>query len=159
MLLERFCYGPPGVGTFGRFTAGKFTCWTVEREWAANQAFVSCVPEGVYHLEPFVSPRWGHTYALTQDAGRITITQQTSSRRWACLFHPANRAAELQGCIAPGDALGLVKAQWAVKNSNTAFNALLRAIAATGERLLEIRPRPGAALTPTDPSVTTGVTT
>lgn len=151
MHIERFCYGAAGVGTFGRLYVGNFACWTVEREWYDNKPYVSCLPDGVYHLEPYVSPRFGHTFALTQP-GCVTLSQQATSRRWGCIFHGANRASELQGCIAPGQALWYYKDQWAVADSNAALNELLRAISATGARCLTITPGPNAKLAPTAPS-------
>lgn len=141
MLLERFCFGPPGIGTFGRLFIGKQQFYTVEREWADNKPFVSCLPAGDYRLEKIMSPRWGNTYALTQDAGRVTIGAQAHSLRYGCIIHAANRAAELMGCIAPGDSLGIIKGEWAVLNSNNALRALLGAIATSGEDALRIARR------------------
>lgn len=142
IILERFCNGPAGIGTFGMLTAGKFRCFTVEREWAANAPFNSCLPAGDYRLEPFVSPRYGPTFALANDARRVTVAQTPFSHRWLCIFHPANRAAELAGCIAPGAGLGLVGGQWAVTDSAAMFRALLPAIAQATERMIRIRYRP-----------------
>ncbi|WP_010136749.1 DUF5675 family protein [Ochrovirga pacifica] len=87
-------------GTNGAlFTSGKsfdsaqdrFLCHTIELPWNDNKRNISCIPEGVYEVEPHFSKRFKHHLILKGVKGRSFI-----------LFHPANDALkELQGCIAP----------------------------------------------------------
>lgn len=79
-------------GTNGAlFNSGKFLCHTVELPWNDNKRNISCIPEGVYEVEPRFSKRFKHHLILRAVKGRSFI-----------LFHPANDALkELLGCIAP----------------------------------------------------------
>ena len=79
-------------GTNGAlFNSGKFLCHTIELPWNNNKRNISCIPEGVYEVEPRFSKRFKHHLILKAVKGRSFI-----------LFHPANDALkELQGCIAP----------------------------------------------------------
>ena len=79
-------------GTNGAlFNSGKFLCHTIELPWHDNKRNISCIPEGVYEVEPRFSKRFKHHLILKSVKGRSFI-----------LFHPANDALkELQGCIAP----------------------------------------------------------
>lgn len=79
-------------GTNGAlFNSGKFLCHTIELPWNDNKRNISCIPEGVYEIEPRFSKRFKHHLILKNVKGRSFI-----------LFHPANNALkELQGCIAP----------------------------------------------------------
>jgi len=79
-------------GTNGAlFNSGRFLCHTIELPWNDNKRNISCIPEGVYKVEPRFSKRFKHHLILKDVKGRSFI-----------LFHPANDALkELQGCIAP----------------------------------------------------------
>ncbi len=79
-------------GTNGAlFNSGKFLCHTIELPWNNNKRNISCIPEGVYEIEPRFSKRFKHHLILKDVKDRSFI-----------LFHPANDALkELQGCIAP----------------------------------------------------------
>ena len=64
---------------------------TIELPWRNNQPRVSCIPEGVYLVHFMDSPRLKRkTYRVSNVKGRDGI-----------LFHPANFASQLLGCIAP----------------------------------------------------------
>lgn len=68
-----------------------FICFTIELPWLANRRGESCIPDGVYEIEPFYSVRFGNHIRLKEVADRTGI-----------LIHPANDASkELRGCIAP----------------------------------------------------------
>ncbi len=79
-------------GTNGAlFNSDKFLCHTIELPWNDNKRNISCIPEGVYEIEPRFSKRFKHHLILKDVKDRSFI-----------LFHPANDALkELQGCIAP----------------------------------------------------------
>lgn len=104
-------------------------CVTVEPPWKNNQAGVSCVPEGTYELIPHESPRFGRCYALS--APELGVTIFGKSQRTHILFHVANLASQLEGCIAPGECFGVLydkrtdANEWAVMSSGIAFDRLM----------------------------------
>lgn len=79
-------------GTNGAlFNSDRFLCHTIELPWNYNKRNISCIPEGVYEIEPRFSKRFKHHLILKGVKGRSFI-----------LLHPANDALkELQGCISP----------------------------------------------------------
>ncbi|WP_262732688.1 DUF5675 family protein [Gaetbulibacter sp. NE] len=89
LVLHRAYFEEGTNGTL--FNSGKFLCHTIELPWNDNKRNISCIPEGVYEIEPRFSKRFKHHLILKDVKGRSFI-----------LFHPANNALkELQGCIAP----------------------------------------------------------
>lgn len=80
------------AGTIGvLFHKQHFLCFCIELPWRANRPNTSCIPDGVYELERFHSPTFGHHLLVKGVPDRLGI-----------LIHPANDAEkELRGCIAP----------------------------------------------------------
>jgi hypothetical protein len=109
VLLVR--YPEIAFGVFGRLTVGAFTCYTLELPWKGNQPGISCIPTGQYQAKRFFSPTFRQiVWRLEQVPGREGI-----------LIHPANRAAELKGCIAVGLQCGCVQGEWGLVRSQEAF--------------------------------------
>lgn len=101
LILERQRFTDKSIG--GSFYAdGEFICYSLERPWADNKPFVSCIPKGVYTLEPHEYKGKINTFALVNEELGVTHWQENHSTRYAILIHPANRPEELAGCIAPG---------------------------------------------------------
>lgn len=124
--LSRFCYSEQG--TFGRIDGLPFECVTVEQPWRGNRPFESCIPEGIYNLVAVDSPRFGPTFALENASVRVFASATAATEpgdRFACLIHGANRADQLQGCIAPGRELGVSAGKWAVLDSQATLKKLL----------------------------------
>lgn len=113
-------YFPHGVFSYLCDENGNAILKTVERPWKNNQAGISCIPEGTYDLLPHDSPKFGKCYAL--EAPTLGVTRFGPSQRTHILIHKANRAAQLEGCIAPGMDFGVVNNEWAVINSGAAFD-------------------------------------
>lgn len=107
------------MGTFGELTLPDgWKCFTVEKPWANNERGKSCIPAGTYALKTDRYHKGGYdVYELQNVPGRSQI-----------LIHRANRAAELEGCIAPGKGLGAIQGEWAVTNSGEAFAHLMEAL-------------------------------
>lgn len=64
---------------------------TIELPWKDNKSGISCIPSGTYSVKWVDSPRLKKkTYRVLNVQGRDGI-----------LFHPANYAYQLKGCIAP----------------------------------------------------------
>lgn len=135
--LERFAYSP--LGTFGRLRhpAG-LELYTVERPWAGNAPNVSCVPEGVYALEPHSSQRYQDTWALV--GGTVSHFPAPGATRSAILIHAANVPGDLAGCIAPGLDLGWLRNSWAVLSSGHAMDLLRTAQAEQPQNAIRIYP-------------------
>ena len=112
--LERFCYSE--AGTFGKLTIGNWHCFTVERPWADNKPFLSCIPEGQYILKKTSTPSHKNTFVLTSTLLNVREFEQPTGR-YAILIHKGNTIEDVVGCIAPGDKLGYVNGKWAVLNS------------------------------------------
>ncbi len=88
-MLHRAYFKEGTNGTL--FNSDRFLCYTIELPWNDNKRNISCIPEGIYEVEPRFSKRFKHHLILKAVKGRSFI-----------LFHPANDALkELQGCIAP----------------------------------------------------------
>jgi len=114
-------------GTFGKLydDQNNFICHTVEQVWKNNQPFKSCIPEGEYTLVRYASNKYGKTFALVAPYLNVYAYEATDcNARYACLIHAANYAGQLQGCIAPGDKLGVVNNEWAVLNSKKTLNRI-----------------------------------
>ena len=114
-------------GTFGElWYDDQFLCYTVEQPWNNNKPFKSCVPAGRYNLKPFDSPRFGQTYALHNPYINVTLyPDDTPGNRYACLFHAANWASDVQGCIGPGANLSCGRGNWMVTSSQRTLKQVL----------------------------------
>lgn len=121
ITLERFAYTP--WGTFGRLVYGDFRAFTVERPWVNNEVRKSCVPEGMYDLQWYNSPKFGPTWALVGDS--VSLFPEAGKKRSAILIHVGNTMDDLLGCISPGATLGTVNGKWAVLSSGPTLKKFL----------------------------------
>ena len=119
-------YGDYEKETFGVLTFGEFTCYTVERPWKDNAPFISCIPNGRYHLHSYQSNRFGNSVIIY--GGSVSPYPDPDFERSGILIHPANIADELQGCIALGDRFGTVHGENAVLNSRNTVSEFLSLI-------------------------------
>ncbi len=110
-------------GTFGRLIIGDEEFQTVEQDWENNEEGVSCVPNGLYDLIPYDSNKHGSVYVLRNHELGIGIYKGDSDR-WGCLIHVANKASQLEGCIAPGKRRGILDKHWSVSSSGTAMKEI-----------------------------------
>ncbi|GAM63649.1 hypothetical protein JCM19232_2629 [Vibrio ishigakensis] len=111
----------PSVGTFGELFVGGFKqAVSVEREWQDNEKNISCVPAGRYKLIPHYSEKFGHVYALDNEA--LGVTPFGPSQRTLIYIHSANFPHELQGCIAFGETYHPF--EWGVSDSKLATNKI-----------------------------------
>jgi hypothetical protein len=113
LFIDRFCYSE--IGVFGEMLIDGQRIYTVEKPWRGNQPSVSCIPTGAYTCKPRRYNRGGY------DAIEICDVPD----RTHILFHKANVASQLAGCIAPGYRLGCLHGAWAVLNSAQAFKLLM----------------------------------
>ena len=87
---------------------------TMERGWKNNQRFVSRFPPGVYDVEPWTSPSKGACFLVKDVPDRDHI-----------LFHVANRASELAGCVGVGSSFGILVGQVATLHSRLTLEWML----------------------------------
>lgn len=117
--------------SFNNCTVGKLCvdgvllCYTIEKPWKDNQAMVSCIPEGVYDLNPCVSPKFGETYCL--ENSHLNVSLCGCTKRTHILIHKANMESQLLGCIAPVSSFGVLngKTEWCGLDSTSAYNKLM----------------------------------
>lgn len=142
MLLSRF--GSTPQGCFGELISDNFHCYTLERGWLPSPSHPagtpnkSCIPDGVYALEPHHSERWGDTYALVNESLGVYHYKRSNLSRWGILLHPANLQTQLQGCVATGRKLGCLQGDWAVLSSKVAHQDLMRYIDSEGIETITI---------------------
>ena len=100
--------------TQGKLTVVGLTVETMERPWVPHatapcgQKGVSCIPVGTYKMVRHNSENHPRTWALVNPDLWVyhwdedVLVGQKDIARTLVLIHPANFAAELRGCIAPG---------------------------------------------------------
>jgi hypothetical protein len=136
IMIERFAYAPDG--TFGRITlpTGK-QFFTVERAWAGNKPFESCIPDGVYDLKrrrsAVVERTSGGDYLegweVTDVPGRTFI-----------MIHPGNWPTNFEGCIGVGLNYQVLDGRNGVTQSRVAFAQLMSDLDGRQDWQLDIRP-------------------
>jgi hypothetical protein len=136
--------------TLGRLTLpGGVQLATIERPWVPNplgaggKLSTSCVPDGLYTLQPYDSPKHGPTWCLVNDSLGVHFDKRPEELvgRTMIQLHVANRAAELEGCIAPG----MKTAGHAVAESAIAMKLIRTKFAPSTIGALLIRPTSGTA--------------
>lgn len=100
------------------------TLYTVERAWEDNAPFISCIPEGIYQVSKHQSPKFGECFILEGDTvGRF---EDDGKERSHILIHAANFSHQLQGCIAPGNAITSINGESGANSSKPALNWMLK---------------------------------
>lgn len=115
--LIRYAYNARSV--MGTMICPGLKLFTIERPWANNEPFVSCIPQGEYKVVRRHSEKYGAHWHVLDVPNRSLI-----------LIHVANYASELQGCIGigTGQSIDPRKLRHMVTNSRKAmqqFNDLL----------------------------------
>jgi hypothetical protein len=113
--LTRFCYAPNA--TFGSMIVDGIRLFTIENPWLDNRRGVSCIPEGEYVCRP------RHFHRGDYPAIEILDIPDRSH----ILFHKANVADDVNGCIGVGVSLGCLSGKWAVRHSSQGFAVLMKA--------------------------------
>jgi hypothetical protein len=147
LILTRTAYG--NTYTAGLMIVGKVTLCSIELPWTLNLPGYSCVPDGVYQMIPYQSPKHGPTWCLENDELGVSATNKAGERSYVEL-HSGNWITDLKGCIAFGlgdrpmfnPATGKVEA--AVENSVNAIAILIEALGPMSPgHTLTIRPAQG----------------
>lgn len=147
LILSRFAWisghaieCPQGTWGLLKFPTGE-EFYTCERPWLDNEAFVSCIPSGVYYLEQRYSP----------------VVQRTSGGEFAegwevtdvrdrdyIMIHPGNWPGDVEGCIAVGKRLGITQNKQGVPclsvlDSREAFREIMQLMEKYNTWTLDIR--------------------
>jgi Family of unknown function (DUF5675) len=140
---------PPPACTLGVFTVADLVLNTMERPWvpdptggAGGAPLISCVPPGLYQLVLHDTPEHPKTWALVNHELGVyhepgDIPEGTIGR-YACLIHPGNYAADVEGCIAPGMTREWNGVLWMVTSSQVAMRQLQAAVPWTTGHTLQI---------------------
>ncbi len=104
-------------------SVGGFSCVALERPWLDNRPNVSCIPEGAYTMllgryNAGDAGRGYPAYELLAVPGRSLIK-----------IHAANKATEIQGCIALGEAVVAMAGQIAINSSRNTLNDFMASMA------------------------------
>lgn len=116
VTLERFEIGDQGV--FGKLNFGNASWFTGELPWRENASNISCIPLGIYVCK----------FTLSNRLKKFTYELLSVEKRTGIRIHAANLMgdvskgfhAQLNGCIALGEKLGIIEHQKAVLISASA---------------------------------------
>ena len=107
------------------FHQGKSICHFVELPWLSNQPNESCIPAGIYSIEPYQSDNHGDVFILKNHNLGVGHFKGDSVR-FGILIHVANFPSEIDGCIGPG--LKEHPSVWGVASSRKAMSMLTKLI-------------------------------
>lgn len=135
--------------TLGALQLGPNTLYTVEKPWVPSEEgpggtpFKSCVPPGVYDLVWRDSPSKGRRLHIVNEELGVYLELTPSmpkGSRYSCMFHSANYARQVEGCIGPGNAISYfgAKEKVGVTASRVAVARLEEYITDHNETVLEI---------------------
>lgn len=149
LFRKRDSLGP--IATTGTLVVGDQIFTGLEQPWMDNKPFHSCIPAGVYTLEPFNSDKHPDTWVMVNtdlhvyaEPGDIP-PDLVAVARFTCLIHAANLVEDVQGCIALGMESGtmyneaLKRGEPAVFQSKKAMDLLRKLLVVGTTHTLEIR--------------------
>lgn len=99
-----------------------YELYTIENPWKQNKTYVSCIPEGTYDLAMRVSPVVQRTSRGRYEEGWEVIDVPD---RTYIMFHIANTADDVEGCIGVGISEGRLAGKRAVLKSRVGFNKFM----------------------------------
>ena len=151
-FIDRFSYA--STETEGVLSIHDFTLATIERPWIAasrpgGKSFESCIPDGIYTVEPFDRPSGEKAYILSNPELGVFKFEGEGDGRYLCLLHIANFARNVVGCIGPGMRRAIMMDKkvgaWsrAVSDSGEAMRILNSKLGRTGKHRLIIRSKSG----------------
>lgn len=106
LRLERFAMQPDATWGLLWLPGNGQVIFTLERPWACNRPFVSCIPSGLYDLEPARSADHDGAWAIIGPG--VSRYALPIASRYGCLIHAANFPHQVQGCIGVGDSMAML---------------------------------------------------
>lgn len=154
--LVRFAYSK--YATLGFLYAGDLRLATLEEPWRADPDGPggqrrqpglpeSCVPDGLYVLEPHDTPRFQNVFALVNPALGVyhwNVPPLQNYGRTAILIHAGNSLLDTEGCILVGRTHTRLEDQDRVTESRVALDSL-RTLLGKGTHQLKIRSTAGTS--------------
>lgn len=150
VLHERISYTHRCV--ISRITINEdFKCYSIERPWKRHiypggMPFESCIPDGVYKLQPFVRRSGEKAYVFVNpDLGvyRSENDMPDGRGRYECLYHAGNVVDHVVGCAAVGERFIIYENQEFVTNSVKTMKTV-RSLLGNNEHEVEIFTTSGA---------------
>ena len=120
--------------TFGTLTLPwcGVECRTLELPWRDNQNSISCIPDGIYGLEPVYSRTFGHILSVRDVPSRSLVR-----------VHAGNHTGHTHGCILTGKSIGSFRGRPFIFNSRDALRVVVSQVQALydsgGQCRLEVR--------------------
>lgn len=115
LSMVRFSYSP--TETEGHLFVAGDTLLTMEKPWVPDRQvggkpFESCIPDGTYQLHPWVRGKNGQS-CFIMNAPTLGVYMNATDRpagigRYLCLIHTGNYVGDVVGCIAVGQARGIL---------------------------------------------------
>lgn len=126
-----------------------FRCHTIERPWVPDDTckggkpFESCVPDGIYALEPFTRPDSSEVYMLVNEMLGVYRFKDDIPEgvigRYLILIHVGNWVKDVVGCVAPGLTQAMDgEGHPMVGSSKAAMRGIMQRLDANVENTLEI---------------------
>lgn len=117
--------------TLYKLTVGEAVFDAIGQPDNHDEPNASCIPSGLYELVPHDTAAHPNTWAMvnpelgvTHEPGDAIPADCKYPHRFACLWHPANFARQLQGCFAPGMGRSQAGGLWMVTDSRMAFTTI-----------------------------------
>ena len=101
---------------------------TLELPWKDNQQNISCIPEGKYTWQKYMSPKHGEVLLIHQVPNRSMIE-----------IHKGNFTTDIEGCILPGDSHTDINGDGVIDVTNSAvtLNKILDICGQSGTIIIE----------------------
>ena len=129
MIVKLYRFALTRAGTFGDIEINGHRFYTVEKPWADNRPFKSCIPAGRYAMALGRYNRGGYpAFELLDIPGRSAIK-----------IHIGNTPCDVSGCIAIGERLGFINKSLAVLNSRKAFKKFMALMSSYNEATIIIQ--------------------
>lgn len=116
-ILKRTYFNDATIGIFYQDGVDNPVLFSIERPWLSNERNISCIPEGVYTVNPYNSSKFPDVWEIMGVKDRSYI-----------LIHAGNFADDVKGCIALGLTTGYMikdsQLQKTVSNSRNAITQL-----------------------------------
>lgn len=111
LLLETRSFRDCSMGflSFGEMVEGLPGLYSIEKPWKDNTPFLSCVPGGFYRLVVKPDGKYAGRWALVGES--VDLDPGSRIIRTDCVFHPANWAFQVTGCVGLGKSANMLKSK------------------------------------------------
>ena len=100
---------------------------TLENPWEGNKPNISCIPAHQYVCKRIKSPKFGHTFEITNVEDRTHI-----------LFHKGNTSKDTHGCILIGEQFEYINGIPGIAHSGKGYDEFMKKLFGHGNLILKI---------------------